>query len=98
MFGKCIGFYLLLSAAAAAPCRAALFDHSAYDAILRHYVDSDGNVNYAAIRENSQSALDSYLESLAEVDLAGWPQNERLAFWINAYNARTIQLILARPR
>ena len=34
-----------------------------------------------------------YLASLAGADLAGLPDSDQLAFWINAYNAYTIELI-----
>jgi hypothetical protein len=75
---------------------AALFDHSSYDAILQHYVDADGYVDYAGVRDNAHSALDSYIIGLGDADLAGWSQNERLAFWINAYNARVLQLVITQ--
>jgi hypothetical protein len=77
--------------------QAALFDHSLYDTVLQHYVNEDGLVDYGSIRENSLTALQSYLERLADVDLAGWPAAERLAFWIDAYNARVIYILAQRP-
>jgi len=92
---------LCLSLAAAlfygAPAQAALFDHSAYDEILSHYVSKDGGVDYAGIRENSDSALQSYFERLGDADTTGWPYPEKLAFWINAYNAHVIQCIVEHP-
>ena len=59
---------------------AALFDHDAFNTILRNYVDADGYVDYSGIRDNSASALDSYIERLGEADLSGWPQDERVSF------------------
>ncbi|MEM8710066.1 MAG: DUF547 domain-containing protein [Planctomycetota bacterium] len=72
------------------------FDHShagltaVYDAVLK-----EGLVDYAALRR-SPEALDSYLAALSATTPsihASWSRNERFAFWINAYNAFTLQLI-----
>lgn len=79
------------------PGAAALFDHSAYDSVLHHYVDSEGLVDYRSIRLNSLTTLESYFELIADADMAGWPYAERLAFWINAYNARVIYEVAQKP-
>jgi hypothetical protein len=68
------------------------FDHSAFDALLRAHV-SGGAVDYDAFQGNA--AFAAYLEALARADPAALPRAERLAFWINAYNAYTIQLVNA---
>jgi len=80
------------------PSSAALFNHSTLDGILRHYVDQDGYVDYDAVRLNSMTALESYFGTLANADLAGWPQPERTAFWINAYNAQVLYRVAQKPR
>lgn len=68
--------------------------HSAWNALVKRYVDERGNVDYAGLRDDEQ-ALDAYLNSLAAAAPAeGWTRNERLAYWINAYNAYTFKLIL----
>jgi len=91
-----LGMTLVL--AFAAPASSAYFDHSPYDGILRHYVDEDGTVDYDGIRLNSLTALESYFETLANADLAGWPRPEQTAFWINAYNARVLYRVAQKPR
>jgi hypothetical protein len=91
------GWSLVCLVVLASQASAALFDHSSYDAVLRHYVDDEGGVNYASVRDNSLSALESYFERLGDADLAGWPYPERLAFWINAYNARVLYLVAQKP-
>jgi len=68
-------------------------DHSAYDALLRRFV-VDGHVNYAAFARDSSFA--AYLASLNRVDPATLDDEERLAFWLNVYNAFTIQLVAQR--
>ena len=69
-------------------------DHSAFDALLKAHVSSAGKVDYAAIK-SKVSELDNYLGYLSQnVPAEGSSKNERLAFWINAYNANTIKLIV----
>jgi Protein of unknown function, DUF547 len=67
-------------------------DHSAFDRLLRAHV-SDGRVDYDAFRD--AAAFGRYLSSLERASLAGTDDDERLAFWINVYNAYTIQLIVS---
>ncbi|RTQ47485.1 DUF547 domain-containing protein [Hymenobacter gummosus] len=79
-----------------APRRAAApaFDHSAYDRLLKKYVDAKGLVNYKAWKADQQG-LNQYLARLSQnPPAATWPQAEQIAYWINAYNAYTIRLIL----
>lgn len=65
-----------------------------YDDLLQKYVDKSGNVNYKGfMSENAR--FQSYLD-----DLSSHPpkqndtREEKLAYWINAYNAFTIKLII----
>jgi uncharacterized protein DUF547 len=64
-------------------------DHSAFDALLKAHV-INGMVDYDAFKT---PAFKSYLASLDKVDPAALPERERLAYWINVYNAYTIELI-----
>ncbi|MBI3021053.1 MAG: DUF547 domain-containing protein [Candidatus Omnitrophica bacterium] len=68
-------------------------DHSAWDAILKRYVNGAGLVNYAAVKED-RAALDGYLASVSTVDVTSLSRDARLAFWINAYNACVIKGVL----
>ncbi len=70
----------------------ATFDHSAFDALLRRHV-REGLVDYDAFARSPE--FRAYLERLASARLEGLPESERLAFWINAYNAWTIEQINA---
>ena len=67
-------------------------NHAAFDSLLRAHV-TDGLVDYDAFRD--AAAFRRYLASLARASLAGADDEEQLAFWINVYNAYTIQLIVA---
>jgi len=68
-------------------------DHGRFTRVLRRFVDAHGDVDYAGLRARADSVLGPYLEELAEADLAGRGEAERLALWINAYNAYTLKLI-----
>jgi hypothetical protein len=81
---------LLLLCAAPAGAQGAAVDQSAWDRLLRAHV-SGGMVDYDAFGRAPEFAR--YLASLDRVDPAALPRAERLAFWINTYNAFTIQLI-----
>lgn len=66
-------------------------DHALFDTLLRAHV-RDGLVDYDAFRD--AAAFRRYLTSLARASLTGADDDERLAFWLNVYNAYTIQLIV----
>ena len=70
------------------------FSHELFDQVLQKYVDSQGRVDYAGLK-NDPGTLQSYLDLLAvnaPSDKATFQTG--LAFWINAYNALTIKGVL----
>ena len=70
------------------------FDHSIWETFLQKHVNADGEVNYKAIKANPYQ-LNTYLNQFTEtVPNSTWKKNETLAYWINAYNAFTIKLII----
>lgn len=91
---------LVLLASAAPSAAAERFSHDAWTAVLERFVDARGRVDYAGLARN-RDALDGYLAALASVSPDGAPQlfpaeSDRLAYWINAYNALVFQGVLAR--
>jgi len=71
------------------------FDHAIFDELLQIHV-KNGRVDYQGLKAN-QVKLTEYLKQLEQVNpnqFGQWPKNERMAFWINAYNAITIEGIL----
>ena len=71
--------------------------HGGFDALLKKYVDADGYVNYKAWHASraDRSALQNYLKQLSRANLRLAASREaKLAFWINAYNAVTLEGIL----
>lgn len=77
----------LTHAAMAAP-----FDHSRFDQILSAYVNNKGLVDYNGIAKNPM--FKAYMESLETTDPGKMSTNEQLAFWLNAYNAVTIDKVI----
>ncbi|HHJ49386.1 MAG TPA: DUF547 domain-containing protein [Phaeodactylibacter sp.] len=76
------------------PIKKAAFSHDLWDELLRKYVSSSGYVNYVGMR-SEKANLDKYLAQLAaNPPQKGWSRNEEMAYWINAYNAFTVKLIL----
>ncbi len=66
-------------------------DHELFTLVLQQYV-KNGDVNYAAIKNDNR--FRTYLDQLSNTDPHSLKADaERLAFWINAYNAFTIKLI-----
>lgn len=69
--------------------------HDLFTAILQEYVDSIGRVDYAGLQRDS-AKLNEYLDLLEghHPNDKYWSESEQLAYWINAYNAYTLQLII----
>jgi hypothetical protein len=80
----------LAGAVLAMPAGADTFDHSAWDTLLHKNVVK-GMVDYDAMAKDP--AFAAYLAALAKADLTKLDEKEKLALYINAYNAYTIQLI-----
>lgn len=71
--------------------------HEVWNGLLKKYVDANGLVNYAALKANDAKTLDRYLDLLsANAPAADWDRDEKLAYWLNAYNAFTVKQILGK--
>ena len=69
-------------------------DHTLWTELLQKHV-KDGKLNYQSIIRDSikfNSYLDVLKSSLPNDD--NWSQQEQFAYWINAYNAFTVELII----
>jgi len=67
-------------------------DHSIYATLLKKYVNQ-GHVDYRGFK-TEETKMDEYLKILEKTDSKNLSRNEQFAFYINAYNAWTIKLIL----
>ena len=88
--GWALAVTLALLPATARQAAAQTFDHGLFDRLLRAHV-VEGMVDYDAFAAAPE--FPRYLAALAAFDPGGLARDERLAFWINAYNAYTIRLI-----
>ena len=87
-------FSLVLTSFTPALNAVAAVDHGAFDALLKKHVSAKGLVDYKGFKTD-EKAFNQYLEMLSKNAPAGdWSKNEQMAYWINAYNAYTIRLIL----
>jgi len=81
-------------APAQAPANPGGFSHRLWDEVLRAHVTDRGRVDYAGLRRDPR--FQRYVDSLAAAEPRRMPGDpDRLAFWINAYNALTIHGILS---
>ena len=73
-------------------------NHGVWGALLERYVSlpEDGitRFNYSAVTTADRQALEGYLTQLANARPTALSRNEQLAYWINLYNALTVEVIL----
>ena len=73
---------------------AAVINHATWNTLLQKNVSKNGTVNYKGFQKDGK-ALSTYLSELAaSVPTKSWSRNATLAYWINAYNAYTVKLIV----
>ncbi|OQY48596.1 MAG: Ser/Thr protein kinase [Candidatus Parabeggiatoa sp. nov. 2] len=80
----------------------ATIDHSAWQTILNRYLVANhpsgvSRFNYAKLTANTADGnkLDEYLSYLQKLDPRTYSKAEQKAYWINFYNALTIQVVLS---
>jgi hypothetical protein len=81
-----------------APGGAATVDHAPWDHFLAAYlVVGDDGINRMAYRRVAtlyRRGLADYIEHLSETRISSFDRPEQHAFWINLYNALTVQVVL----
>ena len=69
-------------------------DHSIWNELLSKYVEDGGLVDYNGFI-SEKANLQTYLDLLSEnAPSESWTDNQKLAYWINAYNPFTVKLIV----
>lgn len=74
-----------------------VINHQPWQNILDKYlstVDRQTYVNYHAASQDTQLGLDTYITTLSNINPLSLNRNEQKAYWLNLYNAATVQLIL----
>lgn len=77
----------------ALPSSASTVNHEIWAELLGRYI-TPGGVDYTGFKA-AEDRLDQYLKVLEDTDPEKLPRNEQYAYFINAYNAWTIKLILS---
>ena len=69
--------------------------HEIWNNLTQKHVSESGQVNYMGFLEDSIT-LNSYLDLLSQnhPNKKNWSRDQQLAYWINAYNAFTVKLIV----
>ena len=80
------------------PAATTPIDHSAWDKLLVTYVsehaDGVNRVAYARVTDTDRATLTKYIADLQAISISRYGRGEQLAYWINLYNALTVELIL----
>jgi hypothetical protein len=84
--------YIILFLITAPLASATAFDYYKFDRLLKIYVDDQGLVDYNALAKDTR--FQDTIESLNSVNTEEMTPDGQLAFWINAYNAVTLDKVI----
>jgi hypothetical protein len=80
------------------PKSTATIDHSAWDRVVYRNIQMSGDglnrFNYKGISKEDRAALKAYLSQLAAVPISKYSRPEQFAYWVNLYNALTVDVVL----
>ena len=82
------------------PASTSTIDHANWHALLQQYVvRSDDGVNRFAYRrllesETERKRLREYLNRMSQIEISQYNRDQQRAYWINLYNAITIEVVL----
>ncbi len=109
ILARCIASALVMISIASAQAKLEVFnnaddqservvDHSAWDAFLSTYVKTNADnrtvVDYGAVTDADKAALKAYLNALQADDPTSLNLDEGFVYWVNFYNALTVDIIL----
>lgn len=75
-------------------------DHSAWNGFLKRYLVAPHpsgvyRLRYAAVSPQDRKVLKNYLDKLQSVPVSSYNRAEQRAYWINVYNALTVDVVLS---
>ncbi len=79
------------------PQNAERIDFAVWDRLLMAYVTEGKGANlfdYASVTAADRQALDGFLASMAALPISLYSRPQQFAYWINLYNALTVQVVL----
>ena len=75
-----------------------VIDHGPWQRFLQNHVrpgdDGINRVEYAKVTAAERAALRDYIERLQKINIRDYGRDEQLAYWINLYNAVTVNVVL----
>jgi hypothetical protein len=83
------------------PANRQQIDHAAWERFLKQYLvtgDPSGihRVRYQAVSFEDRKNLRGYLQAMQALTVSNYSRGEQRAYWINLYNAATVEMILSR--
>jgi hypothetical protein len=73
-------------------------NHDAWDNILATYAkaadDGVNRIDYKGLKTKAAADLKAYVKALEGVEISEYPRDEQFAYWVNLYNAATVQVIV----
>ena len=75
-----------------------VIDHESWQTFLDRYVSTDtagvNRVDYGAVNAGDQAELKRYLADLEAVPIHQYRRTEQMAYWVNLYNAKTVDIVV----
>ena len=79
------------------PLSKEVISHQIWQEFLDHHIITNEEqinlVDYANLSQHDLSLLKEYLKSMSQIDINNYNRQEQLAYWINVYNALTVQTV-----
>lgn len=80
------------------PSSAARIDHTVWRDFLGKYLveatDGINRLGYGRVDTADKAALDAHIDGLAALPISTYNRDEQMAYWVNLYNALTVQVVL----
>lgn len=77
---------------------AATIEHAAWTGLLGEYLHEDDEdvtrLDYGGVEAADRERLDRYIERLEGVSISEYSRAEQFAYWVNLYNAVTVDVVL----
>ena len=83
---------LLLLPLLGSPAQAGPYDR--LDGLLKRYVNKEGLVDYATLKQKDGATLKGGVHALAKVDAKALRGDAKKAYWINVYNVLAIDTVV----
>ena len=79
------------------PLSTEVISHQRWQSFLDRHVTTNGEginlIDYPSFTQQDHEQLQQYLTEMSQINIRAYNRQEQLAYWLNLYNALTIQLI-----